>query len=119
ELQLGHALQPQARSDLAPEERRRALERARRIAPRLVVAESREMHARDLQVRADVHTRQRHEPDPRVVDLAGEERGQFAANLVGNAVRTRALRHAEVSSLKSQLSGVIERLKGDQLETCT
>ena len=51
------------------------------------------MDARLLKVRRDLHARQRHEPDARIVHFAREQRGQFAADLIGDAVGSRALRH--------------------------
>src|SRR3954470_19497478 len=50
ELQLRHAPEPQPPPELPPQERGGALERALALAPRLVVAERREVHAGDLQV---------------------------------------------------------------------
>ena len=56
ELELGHAAQPQPAADLAAQERRRALERARSSRVRaFVVAERRVVDARDLQVGGDLH----------------------------------------------------------------
>src|SRR6185436_9333415 len=50
ELELGDALQAQARADLAAQERNRAMERAVRALTRLVVTERGVVHARVLQV---------------------------------------------------------------------
>src|SRR6266508_140544 len=63
ECELGHALQLQALADLAPQERRRAAERPRRLAARLVVADGRVIHARLLQVRGHLDLRNRQEAD--------------------------------------------------------
>src|SRR5262245_59685690 len=77
EPELGHALQAQARSDLPPQKRRGATERASRVASRLVVlacgAERRIEHASLLQVRRDLDACDRHEPDAGVVHLSREQ----------------------------------------------
>ena len=60
--------------------------------------------ARQLQVGTDLDARERHEADTRVVHLASEQRGQLAANLIGNPLGAGALGH-----LKQALDG----LRGD------
>src|SRR5438105_5925481 len=70
ELELRDAAQTEPPADLAAEERRRALEGARGLLTRFRIAEGRVEDARDLQVRGDLHARQRDEADARVVDLA-------------------------------------------------
>src|SRR5437588_69382 len=62
-------------------------------AARLVVAEGGVEDARLLDVGADLDAGQRHEPDARIVDFARQERRELGADLVGDAIGTRALRH--------------------------
>src|SRR5437899_6943624 len=93
EYELRHAFQPQPRADLPPEERGRALERARARAPRLLVTERRIEDARLLDVVRHLDARQRHEADARVVHFAREQLRQLGADLIGDAVGPRALRH--------------------------
>src|SRR5262245_50252884 len=91
ERELWRALQPQARADLAAQETGRAGQRPLGIATALLVAERRIVHARLLQIRADAHPRQRHEPDARIVNVAREQRRQLASDLIGDAIGSRAL----------------------------
>ncbi len=70
ELELGNAPQLQALADLAAEKAGRALERLRGLAARSLVAQRRVVDARHLQVRRDLHPRQRDEPDAGVVHRA-------------------------------------------------
>src|SRR5450759_255997 len=63
ERQFRHALQPQARSDLAPEKRHGAIERPRALLSRRLVAERGVGEARELEIRADLDARQRDEAD--------------------------------------------------------
>src|SRR5437867_4378919 len=72
-MKLGSATQAQTRSDLAAQKRRRASERAFGAVAGLLVAESREVDARPLQIRRHLHARDGHEADAGAVDLA---RGQ-------------------------------------------
>src|SRR6266550_2764176 len=67
EIELGDALQPQARADLAPQERHRAVERARRALPRLLVAERGVVDASQLEIGRDLHAGDRDEAETRVV----------------------------------------------------
>src|SRR5207253_5774133 len=84
ESKLGNTLEAQPRADLPPQERSGALERTLGGAPRLLVAERSVIHARLLDVSAHLDARQRHEPDARIVHVAGEELGELAANLIGH-----------------------------------
>src|SRR5579862_7953969 len=100
ELELGSPPQTQCRADAASEERRRAVEGLRGVLPRLVIAQAagrrpdrRVVDACELQVRRHLDARQRNEPDPRVVHFAGDEQCELAADLIGDAVGSGALRH--------------------------
>src|SRR4051812_10700034 len=86
ELELGHAAQPDARADLAAQERQGALERLGRLALRLLVAERRVVDARDLQVRRHGDLGQGDEPDPRIVDVARQQLRQLLADGFSDAV---------------------------------
>src|SRR5262245_19910880 len=91
ERELRRALQPQARADLAPQEAGGAGQRPLGVATALLVAERRVVHASLLQIWAHADARQRHEPDPRIVDLAREQRRQLAPDLIGDTIGSRAL----------------------------
>src|SRR5687767_14141163 len=91
EAQLGSPPEPQPGTELATEEWRRALEGAGARVTRLVVAQRRLEHPRQLQVRADLDAGQRHEPDPRIVHLAGQQQRELAADLIGDTFRTGTL----------------------------
>src|SRR5262249_24296333 len=93
ELELRHALQPEARSDLPPEKRRRPFERARRGAARLVVSESRVADPRVLQIGRHRHARDRDEADSRIVDLPREQLRDLAADLVADPLCSGTLCH--------------------------
>ena len=84
ELQQGNPLEPEPAADLAAQEGRRPPERARRLAPGLLVAERRVIDAGDLQVRRDVHVRDGQEADARVVHLPGQEIGDLRAQLIAD-----------------------------------
>src|SRR5215472_6511521 len=86
EFELGHAPQPQPRSDLPPQERNRAMQRAVRLAPRALVAERREEHAGVLEIGRDLHPGDRHEADPRIVHLAREQLAELSPDLIGDAI---------------------------------
>src|SRR5919197_1814389 len=95
ELQIRHAPQPQARSDLTAEEGSGALERARRALFGLCFgagrAERGVIHASVLKVGRHLDARDRDEPDAGVVHFAREQIPQLAANLIGDAIGTRSL----------------------------
>src|SRR5262249_34158556 len=93
ELELRGALQAQPRAELAAEKRRRTIERPAAVAPRRGVAEHGVVDARLLQVGCHRHAGDGHEPDSRVVHLAGDHRGDFAADLIGDACGSGSLRH--------------------------
>ncbi len=103
EYQLRRTLQAQARADLPPQEPSRARQRALGVAPALLVAERSVVHASLLQVAAHLHPGQRHEPDARIVNLPGEQRGQLAADLIGHALGPGALRHFRISDFSFQI----------------
>src|SRR5258705_2510446 len=97
ELDLRHAPELQPRADLAPEEAGRPLQRARRLGARLLVAEAGVEDARHLEVRGDLHARQRDEPDARVVDFAaGEHFAEDVADLFPDSVWPVALSHQKL-----------------------
>jgi len=93
ERQFRHALQPQARSDLAPEKRHGAIERPRALLSRRLVAERGVGDARELEIRADPDARQRDEADAGVVHLAREQQRELRSNQVGDAIGPGALGH--------------------------
>src|SRR3954469_15387041 len=93
ELQLGGALEAQARAELAAQERRGAAERLGRGGARLVVAERGVVDPRVLQVGRDLHSRNGDEPDPRVVHVARQHRRDLAADLIGDSVWAGTLSH--------------------------
>src|SRR5262245_43284642 len=96
EFELGDAAQLQPRADLAAEEACGARERTRRLLSRVGIAQACVEDARQLQVCSDLHTRQRDEPDARVVDLAAaEDFAQLLSNLVADSVRPVALCHSK------------------------
>jgi hypothetical protein len=96
ELELGDAPQVQTRADLAAEEAGRACERARRLLARIGVAEACVEHAGQLQIRSDLHARQRDESNARIVHLAaGENFAQLVAYLVADPVWPVSLRHTQ------------------------
>src|SRR5262245_11216969 len=74
ECQLGSPLQPQPRANLAAQKRRGAVERAPCVNSGLLVAERGVEHPRQLQVGRDLDARQGDEADPRIVDLARQQR---------------------------------------------
>src|SRR6185503_17975355 len=84
EIELGDALQPQARADLAPQERHRALERARRALLRLLVTERRVVDASQLEIGRDLDAGDGDEAETRVVHFPRQQQGQLAAHLLGN-----------------------------------
>src|SRR5438067_4231167 len=84
ELQLGDAPQPEAGSNLAPQERRRAVQRPLRVPARVLLAERGVEDARLLQIGVDLHARDRYESDSRVVDLARDQHAELAADLIGD-----------------------------------
>src|SRR5947207_10913675 len=102
ELDLGHPAQAQPAADLAAEKRRGAIERTRRLLPRLLIAERGVEDARDLQVGCHLHARQRDEADARVVDLASaEDLADDVADLFADAIGT--VRHkSQIPSSKSR-----------------
>src|SRR2546426_5183346 len=102
ECELGHALQLQTLADLAPQERRCAAERPRRLVARLVVADGRVIHACLLQVRRDLDVRNRQEADAGVVHIPGQQRGELRANLIADAGRSGTLH----KGLRAQGSGL-------------
>src|SRR5580765_2245845 len=93
ELEFGHALQPQPRTDLAPQEHRGAAQRLRAGGARLIVTERGVVDARVLEIGRDLDPGNGHEADARIVDLSRQHRRDFAANLIGDAVGSRTLSH--------------------------
>src|SRR5262245_22567321 len=93
ELERRDAPQAQPRSDLAAKKRRGTIECARRLAPRLLVAERRVEHARVLQIRGHLNACDRHKAQARIVNVAREQLTDFATNLIGNAIGTGTLGH--------------------------
>src|SRR5438094_1737507 len=97
ELELRDPLEAETRPDLPPKERRGALEGAPAVRSRRAgVTRGTErgvVDTRQLQVRTDLDTRQRHETDARVVHLAREQLRELRADLIGDTVGPRALAH--------------------------
>src|SRR6185503_20531676 len=77
EIELGDALQPQARSDLAPQERHRPLERARAALLRLLVAERRVVDASQLEIGRDLDAGDGDEAEARVVHFPRQQQSQL------------------------------------------
>src|SRR2546427_8453723 len=75
--EIGDALQPEARANLPPQKRRGPIERLGAVRARLLVAEDGVEDARDLDVWADLHARERHEPDAGIVHFAHKERREL------------------------------------------
>src|SRR2546430_2096309 len=98
ERQLGDAPEPEPRPNLPAQKRSGPLDGARGALAGLVVAEHGVEHARLLKVRRHLHARDRHEPDARIVYVAGEQAGELGANLIGHAVGPRPLRQEKISS---------------------
>ena len=98
ELELGNPPQPEGAADLPAQERRRALERLLGLTARFRVAEAGVEHACQLEVRRDLHARQRDEPDARIVHrAAAEQRAQLVANLFADAIWSVTVRHQLVN----------------------
>jgi hypothetical protein len=94
ERELGNPAQPEDAADPPAQERRRAPERLLGLAPRFLVAEAGVEDARQLQVRRDLHARQRDEPDPWIVHRAtAEQRAQLVADLLADAIGSVTLGH--------------------------
>src|SRR6185295_1717069 len=85
EIELGDALQPQARADLAAQKRHRPLERARAALLRLLVAERRVVDASQLEIGRDLDAGDGDEAEARVVHFPRQQQSQLAAYLLGNA----------------------------------
>jgi hypothetical protein len=95
EPELGHAFQAEAGSDLAPEKRAGSFERTRRALAGVRIAKRGVVHARLLNIGADLNARHGHEPDTGIVKLASrQQRRDLAADLIGHAVGTGSLGHA-------------------------
>jgi hypothetical protein len=88
DVELGDALEPQARADLAPQEWQRTVERAIGMAPTLFISQRGIEDARLLEVTAHLDPRDRDEPEARIVHLAREQLTELAADLVGDAIRS-------------------------------
>src|SRR5262245_53706869 len=98
---LWRAPQAQPLAELAPEEWRRAFEGAATRGSCLLVAQGRIQHTRLLEIRGDLHPRERDEANARIVHVAGEQIGELTADLVGDSVRTRSLGHYAVIATRS------------------
>src|SRR5688572_12679438 len=88
ELQLRNAPEPQPAAELPPEERRRTLERALRLAPGPLVAHRGVVDARLLEVGRHLDVGDGQEADSRILHVACEQLGNLDANLVADADRT-------------------------------
>src|SRR5262245_36797444 len=92
EFELGDPAQLQPGADLAAEEAGGPGECARGLLARVGIAQACVVHASQLQVRRDLHARERDEPDARIVHLAAaEDFAQLLANLVADAIWSIAL----------------------------
>ena len=92
-MKLRRAPQAQPLADLASHERRRAVERARRVLARRSIAEARVEHARVLQVGLTCTRVTVTNPTPGIVQLARDHRRHFGANLIGDAIGSGSLAH--------------------------
>src|SRR5712691_11508300 len=106
ELELRDALQPQPRSNLPPQKRHGALERARRAPAFLFVAKRGVVHARLLQIRRQLDAGHGHEADAGITHLPRQQDRELAADLVGDAIGTGALRHHEFGIWNNLESGI-------------
>src|SRR5436190_13181312 len=103
ELEVRHAPEPQPAAELAPQERRGALQRPGAFTLRPLVSHRRVIDARELKIRRDAHFRQRQEPDARIVHVAGEELGELAADLVADARGARRHTNDECCMLNDEV----------------
>jgi len=101
ERELRDAPQPEAAPQLAPHEGRGALERAAGIAAGRGIAKRREIDTGVLQVRRDLHARDRQEAEAGVVELARNHVGDFSPNLIAHSIGTGSLRHVRLQALGS------------------
>src|SRR5947208_16816826 len=83
--ELGHPPEPQAGTDAPAQKGRGAIQGARRIAPRGIVAEQRVVHPCELQVWCDVHACERDKSDTWVVDLSAQQLRELGAEVVAHA----------------------------------
>src|SRR5689334_8595458 len=88
ELELGHPPKPEALSKLPFQERGGALERAGALALRLLVAQDRVVHARELQVWRDANMREREKSDARILHVARQQLSELAADLIADTLGT-------------------------------
>src|SRR6266516_692897 len=93
ELQFRHAFQSQAGADLTSQKRQRTMQRAIGLAPPLFVAEDGVEHARLLKVAGQLDPGNGDEPQAGIVHFAREQVAKLAADLIGDAFGSRALRH--------------------------
>jgi hypothetical protein len=73
---------------LPPQERRGSIERPCRVAAARFVSERGVIDLCGLEIRAQLHARQRHEPDAGIVHVARQELGDFSAKLVRHPTGT-------------------------------
>src|SRR6185295_18778066 len=105
ELYVGYAPEPQALTELPAEKRRRPLQGALGRAARRRVAERRVVEPRELQIGRDLHARQRHEPNARIVHLARQHFARFGPNLTGEPGCSRHAHVRNSTSLRLMIPG--------------
>ncbi len=93
ELHFRRPAQAEALADLPAHEARCPLECASSVLSGSGIAEARVEHTGVLQVGAHLHTGDGDEPDAWIVQLARDDHADFRANLVRDALRSRALAH--------------------------
>src|SRR5262245_9494531 len=104
ELQFRHPAKLKTSAEMSPEERRGALERPRRVAPRPIVSHRRIEHPCQLQVGRYLDARQGNEADAGIVHgAAGQQLAELLANEVAHAVGSMSLGHSVFCLLNSRL----------------
>src|SRR5262245_5926648 len=93
ECQRGYASQPQVTADLPAEERDHPFERAGRVAPGRLVAESGVKHTSRLQISAHLDAGQGHESNAGIVNLPAEQLCDLGSQLIGDTFWAGALGH--------------------------
>ena len=94
QLELRDAPQPDPRAELVAHERHRVLERLHRLLALRRLPDDADPDARDAEVRRGLHVGDRHEPDPRVLDVLGQDRADLLAQQLIDPIGSRSHRHS-------------------------